>query len=319
MPLIDILTDIGMEVGQVDAATDRSARISRVNKAIREIHEMTDLEEGFKEGVFDINEEDTSQVSFPAFVTKIRGMRYADGRQSISLDDMRNRYNFNFNGDNEIWYLQYRKLTPSCFKRSIENQSVITVKIPVVETTDVKITISGRTDNAFRTQETITIAAGELEKAGLLNFIEPTSAVKNRITNNDVSFYDVEGNLLGEILNSEYQSQYNVYQIADTENFVAPPNLSGVEASYKERVQPLKNDYDCYLGTDRYDAAIVWKFLEHRTKDVKEAFALQTKCKQVLTQIFHNDQAGVRTKINFRPAPFFNLPYGRESGYIRGE
>jgi len=313
MPLLDILTNIALDIGQTSNASDKAARIFKVNQAAREIYRASDLEIGLKEEVFDFDVDDSQQVALPPYVGRVRGMRYYDGRQAISLDDMRNRYNFNFTGENELWYLQWRKKEIRPLYREIQNQSVLTLSIPIAETEAISITIIGKTDKSERIGETLVIAAGSLEVDTTNNYIEVESVVKNRITTYNVDIFDVESNQIGEILNSEYQSYCQVYQIADSDNFTST-NTTGIEIWFKYKFQPFKNDNDCFLGTDEYDDAIYWKFMEHQAKDVKNAAVYRAKCQEVLTQTFGNEQAGQRTKINFKPNPYLNLPYSYAGG-----
>lgn len=313
--LLDILTDIEMEVGQSDV--DRSARIYRINKAAKEIHETNDLLEALDEGLFSINV-DSSQIALPAYAEKMRGWRFADSSVSVDIDDIRNRYNSQYFGENEVWSYQYREKGVSTLSREIANQSVLTFSVPVDdEPSDIEITVTGRTDKSNRLSETVVLAAGELSVQTVANWVGPVESItKNIISKYNITITDVEDNELGEILNSEYQSYYKIYQIGDTEDFTLPDGISGLEVLYKKKFQPFKNDADCFLGTDRYDSAIVWKYLEHRSKKVEEAQAFLAKSNQVLTQAQENDTPSVRRKMNFKPNGYFNLPYyGSARGY----
>ncbi len=315
MALIDILTETETHKGKVTDST-RALRVYKINKAAREIHKGADIEEAMDEQVFDINV-DSQQIALPAYIDKVRGMRYYDGRQAITLDDMRNRYNFNFTGDNEMWYLQWRKKKPQALGREISNQSVIKVSLPLANGEAFTVTLTGKTDKSERISEVLSFSATDTEKTSAANFISLESVVKSKITAYNVSLYDVEDNLLGEVLNSEYQSVYQIYQIADTDGFSMPVNASGVEVRYKMKFQPFKNDGDTFFGTDSYDDAIVWKFLEHESQNVKDAEAYRFKCQEILTQLSVDTQAGQRTKINFKPNPFLNLPYKYAGGLTR--
>lgn len=308
MPLLDILTDLAMEIGQTNSDAQKNARIYRVNKAAREIYRLVEPEEAGREEVFSLNV-DSQQVALPAYIGRVRGMRYFDGRQAISLDDMRNRYNFNFAGENELWYLQFRKKEVGALSRSLDNQSTLTLTLPIEEAEEFTVTITGKTDKSERISETLTFTTTDLSKETEANFVSVESITKSRITQYNISVYDAEDNLLGEVLNSEYQSYYQIFQIADTEGWQSTNMLDSVEVWFKYKFQPFKNDTDCFLGTDIYDDAIYWKFLEQSAKKVEDASAYMKKCSQVLSQIFQSQQNGQRTKINFKPNPFLNLPY----------
>lgn len=313
MPLIDILTDIAAEFGQAGNDADRNLRVFRINKAAKEIHQSIDLEEALDEEIFAFNQDSSQQITVPAYIHKVRGARYVDGRIPISIDDMRNRYGFQWLCENETWYLKPRAKGVSPLSRDISNQSVITLSIPLAESFAFSVTIVGKTDNSNRFTETLTFAIGETQKVSSGNYISVESVTKTQITTYDVILEDVEGNELGRILNSEYQSAYRLYQIMDEESTTQlPTNFSGVELNFKKKFQPFKNDYDCFLGTDRFDPAIFWKYCEHRTKDPKESPAFLFKCNQVLSQAAAEDTPGIRRKVQYRPQPFFNLPYNSE-------
>jgi hypothetical protein len=316
MPLLDILTDIAMEVGKTNSDAEKQARIYRLNKAAKEIYNTIDAEECLREEVFDFAV-DSQQVALPPYIGRVRGMRFYDGRQAISLDDIRNRYNFNFSGENELWYLQWRKKESKALAREISNQSILLLSIPVADTIEFTVTVTGKTDKSERISETLTFAIGDLEHETTENFVEVESIVKSKITKYNVSVYDVEDNFMGEVLNSEYKSEYQIYQVADTDNFTDDNFIDGVEVWFKYKLQPFRYDQDCFLGTDKFDDAIYWKYMEQTSKKLEDAMSFQKKCSQVLTQIFQNDQAGQRTKINFKPNAFLNLPYNNAGRFNR--
>lgn len=310
--LLDILTDIEIEIGKAGTPGNEAARIYRINKAAEELHDASDFEEAMDEAIFNFNPttEGAQTITLPPYIFKVRGARYADGRCPISIDDIRNRYNFQWYCENETWYLKPRYKGQSPLARDINNQSTVTLTVPIEEPSEFTVVITGTTDRANRVSETITFTTTDLEKESVGNYTKIESIVKSRITQSDVTILDAEENELGRILNSEYQSQYTLYQIMDEESGTTlPSNFSGTEILYKKKFQPFKNPQDTFFGTSRYDKAIFWKFMEHRVKDVKEAKAFQVKCQQVLSQMYENDSAGKRKKINFRPSPFYQMPY----------
>lgn len=307
--LLDILTDIEAENGRL-IGSSRDLVISRINSAAKEIHESVDLEEGLEEEIVNFNQENAQTIALPAYMDKVRGARFVDGRLAITIDDMRNRYNFAWWSENETWYLKPRSRGKSALSRSIDNQSVLILSVPVLEPTSFTVTITGKTDRAQRFQETVTFLTTDLQKQTLGNYLSVESISKSRITQSDLTIKDVEDNILGQVLNSEYHSEYRIYQIMDEEQgAILPANFSGTEILYKKKFQPFKNNGDMFLGTSRYDKAIFWKYFEHRTKNPKESGLFLLKCNQVLSQILNNDAGGVRRRINFKPQPFFKMPY----------
>ena len=312
--LTDILTDIGIEVGETDTDSDRNSRIFRINKAAEELHEKYDLEEGREEKVFNFSNDNSPQIALPPYVFQVRGMRLYDSRGSIELDDAKNRYNFSYYDDNQVWYLKHRRKKDSPLSRDLANQSIIKVSIPIVETVAFTVTITGETDNSYQTSETLSFAIGDLEKQTVANFKNVASISKNIITKYNISFKDVEDNDLGYMLNSEYQSQFMIYQIGDSDNLTVPESTS-VEVWYKTKLQPFKLSTDCFLGTSRYDKAIFWMFMSHRSKVAEDAILFREKCGEAVASAIDNTAAEHRKLINFKPQAFLNV---YEHGYTRG-
>jgi hypothetical protein len=121
--------------------------------------------------------------------------------------------------------------------------------------------------------------------------------------------YDADDNLLATLANSEYQCQFRNYQIIDSDSFTAPSSMSGIEVRFKHKFMPFKDNQDTYFGTDRYDKAIYWKYMELRSRSADDAGAYHTKCRQVLIDAINDQSKNVKTKINFAPTYFFGMPY----------
>ena len=305
--LKDILADLAIELGRTSTDEDKNARIYRINKAAEEVHEGHDLEEGKDEKVFIFNSEDSPQIALPPFVFQVRGMRFHDSKRAIELDSMINRYNFQWANENELWYLKFRKKKEQCLSRNITNQSIIKFSIPLAETSSFSITITGETDNSYRVSETMTFSPGDREKQTVLNFKHVEAISKNIITKYNITIKDVEDNVLGHILNSEYQSSYKIFQIGDSESFTLPTEASGVEVWFKYKLQPFKNDEDCFLGTSRYDKAIFWKYMEHRSKKIEDASAFREKCGDAITISKADSEHNERIQMNFKPQALFEV------------
>lgn len=309
--LSDILADCGAKVGIDRTPNGTLVRIADINNAAKEIHESCDLKEALDEEIFNFNNESAQQITTPAYVYEVRGARYADGRDVLTIDDIRNRYNFHWFCENEVWYLKPRYKGTVALSRGIENQSVLKFSVPMTEAAEFTVTITGETDNSHRFVETLTFEVGDLEKTTVGNYKRVESITKDIVTTYDVTVKDVEDNEMGKILNSEYQSIYNIFQILDEERGqILPQNFSGVELHYKKKFQPFKNLTDNFLGTSRYDKAIFWKFMEHRSsKNIQEAAGYLAKCNQVISQMYSDSSMTLRRRIDLRPAPYFDLPY----------
>lgn len=305
--LSDILVDIEQEIGKTASTEDTTARISRINAACKEIHDKEDLKEGKDEKVFNLVNDNSPQIALPPYVGQVRGMRLYQGRYAIDIDHARNRYNFNWSAENDLWYLVYREIAQRPLSRDIANQSVLKFSVPKAETAEFSVTIIGSTDNSYQISETLVFAVGDLEKTTTLNFTEVYSISKNIITKYNVIIKDVEDNIMGMILNSEYLSSYKFYQISDSDNFNPNAESFSVEVWFKYKLQPLKNLTDCFLNTNAYDKAVFWKFMEHRSNKIDEALAFSRKAAEAIGAIVVDNESAVRQKINFKPQPFFEI------------
>lgn len=305
--LKDILTDIAIETGRTSTDEDKNARIYRLNKAAEEVHSHYDLEEGKDEKVFIFAQDNSPQIALPPFVFQTRGMRFHNSKRAIDLDSMINRYNFQWANENELWYLKFRKKKEQCLSRNIVNQSILKISIPLAETASFTITVTGETDNSYRISETITFSPGDLEKQTVLNFKHVEAITKNIITKYNIIIKDVEDNVLGHILNSEYQSSYKIFQIGDSESFTIPSEVSAIEVWFKYKLQPFKNDEDCFLGTSRYDKALFWKYMEHRSKKTEDAAGFNTKCADAIEAAKADTEHNERIQMNFKPQALFEV------------
>jgi hypothetical protein len=126
-----------------------------------------------------------------------------------------------------------------------------------------------------------------------------------------ITVTDADNNVMALLPNCEYQSMYHQYQIVDTDSWTTPSGASSVEVYFKKKFWPLKNDSDTYFGTDRYDKAIYWKYMELRSKNAEDAVSYQQKCRQVLVDALDNSGQTTKRKINFAPVVFWNMPYYR--------
>lgn len=305
--LADILSDIEQETGKVASTEDVAARLSRINAACKEIHDKEDLEEGKDEKVFNLVNDNSPQIALPPYVGRVRGMRLYQGRYAIDIDHARNRYNFNWSAENDLWYLVYREIAQRPLSRDINNQSILKFSVPLPETEVFSVTVIGSTDNSYQISETLTFQPGELEKITIANFTEVYSISKNIITKYNVHIKDVENNAMGMILNSEYLSYYKFYQISDTDNFNPNAESFSVEVWFKYKLQPLKNLTDCFLNTNAYDKAVFWKYMQHRSNKVDEAVAFKLQYEDSIGATIVDAEANVRQKLNFKPQPFFEI------------
>lgn len=310
--LIDILKDIASRRGEDPSDSDiREMLVFRINKAAREIHDKTDIQEAMDEMIVDINQQ-SQQVALPTSVYQVRGMRQYDPRRKVLVDDIKNRYNFENISD--TWPLNWRQKRVSPIMREIANQSIIKVTIPKVEATDLQVTITGRTEHSHRASEAITIPAGSLEAEGALNFEEPIDSItKNRASLYDVTILDVNENILSVIPNTDTKISYKIFQVLDSDvsnSTLTSSNHSAIEVLYKVHFIPASNDQDSFWNTDKYDNAIMFKYLE-LYGNTEEAILNHTKSANDIAEIQDGENVGVREKMDFKRPVYFELPYQR--------
>jgi hypothetical protein len=302
--LIDIYQNLKSRIGFKD--TERASIVAKINDAAREIWDSTDLAESLDEIIVDINV-DSQLITLPHFCENIRGMRYYDSRVSISLNDSQNRYNRD--SGNETWTLRWRIKHRSPLIRDIDNFTRLSFTLAQAESDDFNISISGQSTNSAKSNEVVTIAAGQLTAESVYDYLKVDNIVKSSVTKFDVLITGGDGTNLSVIPNYLKYCKYIVLQIQDAINTNLLQQYSSIEVLYKKQFEPLQNDYDEFAFGNKYDMAIIWKFLEQNKNTVTDAAAAQAKCTQVLDQVRENEEVGIKKKINFAPQPLFQLPY----------
>jgi len=312
--LLDLLKDIAAEEGlSLDTPEHVTLATVRANQAARELYDSSDLKDSIRECVFDFNQGE-AQVALPWFVDQVRGMRYYDNRMPITPEAASARYNDGVG--NELWYLKWRQRENSILQREISNESQIVFQLPLPEDADVEIYVAGPTANSSKISETVIIPVGETQAITVGNYISPLiSLAKKTLTKYDVYAYDVDGNQLALIPNCLFTSYYTIYQIIDSISPIATTTFSAVEVMFKRKYVPMEELTDEFICGSRYEKAIYWKYMEHRSKDIDSAMAYQVKCNQIITQIESNEKAGKRERINFIAGPWFKLPYSQSRVY----
>jgi len=314
--LKNILQELSAETGiSLTVPLERAMLISRINRAAKELYETKNLFGSIFESVFDIGVE-CNQISLPWYVKTVLGMRYYDGRMAIEFEDIVNRYFQSLN--TEIWYLKFRTQEKNSLAREISNQSQLIFSIPVVESEDINITVIGTTDAASERKEIVNIPAGSLLGNTIGLYKDPVKTIrKDRVTTNDITIKDIEDNELGVIPNHLERSEYNIIQILDSTSPPSNSNMDGIEVIYERPFSPFVNDEDEFVFGDTYDDAIIWKYLEHRSKTPEQALAYQIKIKQLIANIWQKAKMGVKQKLSFKRGPYFNMKYAGDCSYFR--
>jgi len=313
MALLDILKMIEASDGiSIENTAQKNLLVARVNEAAKELYEECDFREALGEEIFDFDK-GSQVVALPWYVEYVRGWRLHHSRIPGMVDAMENRYNEG--KGNETWFSKWREICHSPIMREISNESQLVFNVAEPEDEDVSITITGATVNADKTQETVTLIAGELSAVSLNPFLSPIINIqKSAPTKGNITVTDVEGNVLSVIPNHRTFALYKIVQIFDYDYLVMVDTSAQIEVLFKRRFSGLVNDYDEFLFGDKYDKAIFWKYKEHQANDVEAAAAFEGKCSNVLRKIEENQAVAVRRVVNFRKSPFVRLPYGNPFG-----
>jgi len=163
MSLKNILQDISTQFGiDITDTTERELYIERINQVSGELYNSMDLPGSVKEQIFQVDDRDNYQVSFPHYVDKLRAIRFYNSNGGpITLEDMRPRYHLRRWGTNGL--LKYRiKAQNARLAKHIENAAPLTFSLPTgkLEVSDVVIDIVGRTVDSQQIEERITLIAG---------------------------------------------------------------------------------------------------------------------------------------------------------------
>lgn len=300
--LNDLVSALGIDIGD---SSQKNLVIAGVNQCAEEIYKKTDLKGALMEQVFDLDV-DSAQVSLPYYVGEVRGARHYDSRLKISINTYAPRYHYGMR--HEVWALKCRKLRKSPLAREISNESTLTFRLPLVETSDVVIKVIGPTNNSAQIEETITILAGELEAESVGNFKMPLNSIQRvSLGTYNVTILDAEDNELGIIPNNQFSAEYNIYQVMDWDS---TENTSVIECLYKLRFTPFRNDYDEFICGPEYDKAIYWKYMEHelgRQQKLDQAVLAAKKCADIIKEIGEDANVGMELEIGTAPSPYFGI------------
>lgn len=309
--LRDLVAILGSRHGiDTSDSASLSLLIRDINQAAFELHKKVDIEEAMDEQVFDLNTE-TQQIALPSYVYVARGWRYHETEEKIEIGHGRNRYGYNNCGD-EVWSFNFREKRKQPTSRELVNQTILAVSVPLAESEEFSVTISGATPNSSRDSETLVFAIEDKIKLTTLNFQDPIdSIVKSSKTKYDVTVKDSDDNILAVIPNYDTKVNYSIYQVWDTDDNGISTNVPTIEVRFKYHFKPCKELTDSFWGTDVYDQVIEVKYEELRTKDIVAAGAFQTKASQLLNDIDADRSSGRRKKITYKKSPFIR-PYYEE-------
>lgn len=290
MSLQKILLDIASEVGvSISNAEERLWATKMVNDAAKEIYESADLVGSLREITINIDTDaqNASMISLPGYVDQIRGIKYSailGGK--IPQNDQRPRYHYGRGWGSNAISLPIRVVRESApLKRDISNASLLVFTIPIVESSDIVITIVGQTTNSNRVSEKVTIVAGTLTVATLGNFIDVVNIEKDTVNVNDITVTDIDDNILSVIPNHQIKPLYKWLELTDN-NVLGGQTINtniytAIDILYKPFFEPFVELFDEFQAGPKYDRAIFYKFQElyFAQQDGKETKAIVANSK----------------------------------------
>lgn len=294
----------------------REVLLRFVNEAAIELYQMSDMAGCLEEQYFQVNPNQT--VSLPDYVGQLRAMRQADTNIALQLSQMRPRYN-QFNWEQE--WRNWRVKGLETLQRSISNQSILTISVPLVENPPIVVNISGSSSNSANVTETIVM--DELTKLTTNNYNDVNTFTKDRVNNYNVVLTDVDNNVLTYIPNNKLKAQFQIVDISGNPWFppTSDPKYGWVEVLYKKALPWFQNDTDEFPVVG-YDNVIVNKCLQLYFEEQAKpelAIAYYQKAQQSLAQIHEDTNRGTDDVVSLVENPHdkitHRIGFGRDYRY----
>lgn len=325
MSLGTIIEEVCEKCGY-DATDDRELLIKIINRACLEIYEFTDLPGSLRE--ITVLASNDSIISLPSNVGALRAIRSHFSLERLTLQELASKYSF------QPWAEQWNKwrlIQSGALKTCIVNSALpIYVSMGEIDTSDVVITVTGRTVNSARVSETVTIEAGETETQLSKEFIEIFSITKVSTNNNDVTFTgaDADGNEL-ELAVIANDQLFSSYLLVDVSLLPYGGDLGTgyryVDVLYKSKLPYLQDDGDEFICAG-FDMAIVCKvcseFFGNKADGSQKAIEYEAKAQQLISQRINHTNGATEKMLTFAPDGKLSLypPYWspQAGGLYRG-
>lgn len=315
MPLSKILLDIATETGiAVTNDNEKAWVIDKINDIAEEMYATQDITGCLREMTINIDADDdgpvySSLVALPYYVDQLRGLRFSvilGGK--IPMETMQPRYSLGHGWQNNPYSLPFRIVRDNApLKRDISNASVLTFTIAEPQAEDIVLNVVGKTTNASRAQETVTLVAGDITVSTVGNFEDVESISKNAVCGVDITVEDVDGNTLAEIPNSEIRPLYKWLELRDANaSFgTATPILtqSAIDILYKMRFTPFANLQDEFPCGSKCDRAIFYRFMAYyeamKQGNEGRAAAMLQKSDELLRNLNTDNEVGKQLELQF--------------------
>lgn len=252
-----ILSQAGAKMGLSPSETSQRPILLRfLNEAAEELYAQSDMAGSVMEQMFKVNGDQT--IGVPAYVGQIRALREFNTMIPWKITQLRARYNVsNWTDYWRTWRLKGKQ----ALETSIDNQSVVVITTPVVESPAVTVTITGRTTLASSTTEDVVLSSTSVQSVN--QWIEITALNKSRVNYYDITVKQIDDKVLAVIPNNEKFSSYQIIDVSTcpwlsqtgskTDNYV--------EVLFKKKLPYLSEDGDEFPAQG-YDNMVVNKMMQ---------------------------------------------------------
>ena len=332
MSLQTMIVKLGEAIGLQPTNADNKAQLVRhINTAGREIWASRDLPGSTFEQFFQLPDSIIGSnatnpdvmMTLPWYCEGIRGARWAQVGQKITLQDLRTRYQAT------PWrqpFLTWRLIRSLALARPLTADGALTFTLSSPQATSLTITVTGTSTTSSSAYEQVSILAGSTTVTTTTQWVELAKISKNIPCTCDVDITDVNGVDMGIIPARQEQSANVLVQIADD---YAPMNYLAngvVEIIYKIPFQDLAYDGDAFINTS-YEDALIWRAranwaaLQSNEVIVNTAMAFSQKSDELISSLSANQEASVEMQMSFAPNRYNNLlnyaRYGRRTFMMR--
>lgn len=322
--LLDISSVLSLDITDPD---EKAYHVEKINEAAQELYTANDLPGCLREQLFQIDDSQTYQVSFPFYVDKIRAARfYNNWIGPIPVETMTPRYHSSKWGNKGLIKLRIKGIGMALC-RDLQDISplIFTLSNTNGEAAAVSFNIVGQTVDSQRVYETVTIPIGSYTVTTVNNYKSVEKIEKTALNTLDCVITNLLGTEVARIPNSELKSSYTIAMIREDEFAPLMNNsypLNTIELLYKLRFTPMRELYDEF-PCPNCDKIIFWKFCEHyysyKPGMEEQRNIASRKCKKLIQELFENDSLGSQLLLEFGAntmyegqecASVFKYPYG---------
>lgn len=302
MSLKYIIQEWAKETGQPISTTAQHANaVEKINKAAREVWDLSDLPGCLREQVFDIDNT-LKQITLPYYVDQIRGIRHYSSFNRVKLNDMRPRYSIG-NWTQPLYSFRNKQIV--AIGHSLTNEAPLSIQLSGANSDNFTVNIKMSTSESASVVESVSIPAGTTSATTIkapTSFPGIVNIEKDKLTDVDLTITDASGVVIAEIPNNEKASRYTLIQVVDN-NVVTPVETClCYELLYKIKLSPFFNYYDNY-PVDGYDDIILWKalsnFWKRKPGATEQVTVAETTLATLIAQRAANAEAGEELEMNF--------------------